>query len=529
MSVKQSSESEIRYSKVKNLENEARVVGNYYRDQIRSYGIDCRYYKSKIPFEEYKGVIDENVLLRHAYGYDDKPDYSLSTEMITYMEVEQDMFNLQKNGYIPNPDVNFYFDSGDFAFAMACKCGRYKEYKVDETEIVCEVPEYSESTKDSFPYILGLGYKEYFKAGSLKGRFQVNIDSYELNKEQEVICDPYEHGLMVVKEAVNPDLYKSFARRLENTDYLNILLKLKFKVVEADGRFILHGRLSGSVLFYDIIQIGKYADKIHPEVGDVVTIDFPNEKSREQYEITEAFDKNLASDGINMFLRKYIWKCKARRRIPSHEDFPEENEANDRIQEAKEFEGVARDAVHDQIKKYPENEDAVYGGYDNDYVEYDKDMPSKKKARKYSFIEAGTAEVISTFRCGSSLVTDGYELYFKRKDGDAVKLTAVEDLLTVPDNLVDEGLKFLKATSEAVYFVNFDNKVCRLAIDELASKGALSLCLDSLIHSTLDNGNSIVNEDCDFFKFPGCKTVLWATETDLYARLESNGRLYRLT
>jgi len=54
---------------------------------------------------------------------------------------------------------------------------------------------------------------------------------------------------------------------------------------------ILNGKLHGSILFYDLNKIGKYLDKIHPEVGDVVTIDFPDENNREQYEITDAFDK----------------------------------------------------------------------------------------------------------------------------------------------------------------------------------------------------------------------------------------------
>ena len=76
---------------------------------------------------------------------------------------------------------------------------------------------------------------------------------------------------------------------------------------------------------------------IHPDVGDIVTIDFPNDQSRQQFEITECFDKNLASDGINPLMHKYVWKCKAKRYVNSGEDFPEKNEANERWKEGIDF------------------------------------------------------------------------------------------------------------------------------------------------------------------------------------------------
>jgi len=43
----------------KNLEEEAKVVGNYYRDIIRSYGCDVNYYKLNTNiFGDYKGIVD---------------------------------------------------------------------------------------------------------------------------------------------------------------------------------------------------------------------------------------------------------------------------------------------------------------------------------------------------------------------------------------------------------------------------------------------------------------------------------------
>lgn len=124
MSVIQSTQPELRYIKRENLEQEARIIGNYYRDLIRSYGVDCIYCKlDTSEFENFKKVIDQNTILKQAYGYNISPDYSLSAHTLTYMEVENDIFQLNKFGLNPNIDVNFYFESTDFACALATKLG----------------------------------------------------------------------------------------------------------------------------------------------------------------------------------------------------------------------------------------------------------------------------------------------------------------------------------------------------------------------------------------------------------------------
>lgn len=86
MALYQDENREIRY--LNNTEREQKIIGNYYRDIIRQYGLDVNYYKLKIPYlEQFKTIIDENTVLRHAYGYEEEPDYSISAKMISYMEV----------------------------------------------------------------------------------------------------------------------------------------------------------------------------------------------------------------------------------------------------------------------------------------------------------------------------------------------------------------------------------------------------------------------------------------------------------
>jgi len=133
MAINQQKIDEIRYMRRQNLDEEAKIVGNYMRDMIRQYGVDVNYYKIKIPYMDvFKKIIDDNTMIMHAYGEDTRPDYSISSDMISYMEIENDVFQLNKYGVLPNQDVNFYFDSKDFACALAWKLGRLKEYPIRE-------------------------------------------------------------------------------------------------------------------------------------------------------------------------------------------------------------------------------------------------------------------------------------------------------------------------------------------------------------------------------------------------------------
>lgn len=103
-----------------------------------------------------------------------------------------------------------------------------------------------------------------------------------------------------------------------------------------------------------------------------MTIDFPDSRSREQYEITEATDKQLTNDGINAFLHKYVWRCKARRYINTYEDM-EPNEANEQLEEQMKYDASAKEEITKDISVYPNGEDKVYGGYDNPgAASYDK-------------------------------------------------------------------------------------------------------------------------------------------------------------
>lgn len=585
---------EIRYLKRQNLEEEAKITGNYFRDCIRQYGIDCNYYKLKIPYlEVFKPILDDNNLISHAYGQDSNPDYSISSNMITFMTVEDDILQLNKYGVIPDMNVTFYFNSTDFACSLAYKLGQLKEYKIEEQDFEIEVPEcisdyveydidedgrivtydkrkkkvfeknigytmssyYTLSSYDAethelmevkdltqdefksmnirqermylsddvFPYGIGYGFPEFYRSDILSGRFAVKIGPYEMDKEYTVRCTPYEHGDIDISFPVNDTIYKSFNHVIDTKEYVDQVLFLTYKVTKVKiGRGyknILKGKLHGAILFHDLSKVGKYVEMIHPEVGDVITIDFPDENNRQQFEITECNDKNLASDGINPLLHRYIWKCKARRYINSGEDFPEKNEANERLEEKLDFLNNTDEILDKQIGRYDEkNNDAVYGGYEREIEPYDKrKVDILDENTKFEFIDDGSYIELHIFGNGCKLVTDGYELFFIDSNNQSSKLTLVEREHIINENLVASGIQYLKASDNELFFMNFDNKIQKIAFSDDLKYDEVEICLNSLLDTTYSNGSN--NKEGDFFyKFRETNTVLMALENHLYCR-----------
>lgn len=642
MSVIQSTQPELRYLKRQNLENEAKIIGNYYRDLIRSYGVDCIYYKlDTSEYSNFKNIIDRNTILRQAYGYNDSPNYDMKAHVLGYMEVENDIFQLNKFGLNPNMDVNFFFESNDFACALATKLGQYKEYPIQETFIECEVPElnnrYTEFEKDIdqetklprkhylsseiYPYQLGLGYKENYYCENLSGKLFVEISGYELDKEYTIQCYPYEHTDFSITYPANSDLYKSLQHKIENDDYLETMIFLKYtvnkiatkpgihildklnsamlrsffdrkqlvkeicyhlslsedynhlkedmldgvytdkelfeivkliamsidvevtdnieesieklyqkaasiKIEHMQYKYILSGKIYGNVLFFDTNELGKYVEKIHPSVGDLVEIDFPDGNSPERYEITECFDKQLTSDGISPLLHKYIWKCKARRYVDCNDDI-DKNEADERLQEKLDHQQLVNEKVAEAISIYENNEDAVYGGYDLDedrLKNYDKQDVRNVEHEKYEFVQEGQLIHIHTFTCGSGLYTDGYQLLFKNTQNDYIILAQYDKQSVVSGTLYESGLKWLKATKDKIHFVNIEGSSIQIACSRRATN-VEELNLDNLYEASIDTST---HQDGSFVKFNGCRTYMFATCDQLFVKFESEDGVFQL-
>lgn len=83
-------------------------------------------------------------------------------------------------------------------------------------------------------------------------------------------------------------------------------------------------------------------------------------------------------------------------------------------------------------------------------------------------------------------MTDGYELYYVDSKTQCYKITMVEDVRTIAENLVASGIQYLKATDNALFFVNFDNRVCKICEDPDITQGEIELCINSLVDTTFD-------------------------------------------
>lgn len=458
--------------------------------------------------------------------------------MIAFAEIDSDVFNLNKLGLVPETDINLVFDATQFACDLATKCGQYKEYQVMTKDITVEVP-----PPDQITGPIEIIHAEEYECQSTKGLFRCVIDGYEIGKEQTALCDPYEHSEFKIEFPANEDLYYSLKYKISNDDYLETLLYLKFKVEEvqvAGGvKYMLIGKLMGSVLFFDLDQLGKYAEVIHPNVGDIVAIDFPDENNREQYDITECFDKQLTQDGINPLLHKYVWKCKARRHIGSFEkNDPEMTEADKRLIEKHEYDAVVSEEVVKEVSKYDVldeergiSEDAVYGGYELDsgrIKNYDKQDVRNRPAEKYDFLDEDTAIDIMRFGCGSRLVTDGYSLIFVTSDGDPYVVAIVDHSPVVQGADFESGLRWIKATDAEIVFVNIDGQSSVVSRDENYTDDKLEINLNSLYDVTFDTEKQINANEQNFLKFKGTRSYMWADQHHLYAKLQSNKKLYQI-
>ena len=221
--------------------------------------------------------------MKRAYGYDITPDYSMSAHTLTYMEVENDIFQLNKFGLNPDADVNFFFENNDFACALATKVGQFKEYPIKETTIQCEVPEYTDEfeeysydidtetgkpvkhylSSNIFPYQLGLGYQENYYAENLSGKLFVEISGYVLGEKTTIVCHPYEHTDFNVKFDSNSDLYKNLKHVIENDDYLETMLFMDFDVqkISLGGYDILEPLVA--IQTNDLYSIKNSLKKLH--------------------------------------------------------------------------------------------------------------------------------------------------------------------------------------------------------------------------------------------------------------------------
>jgi hypothetical protein len=300
--------------------------------------------------------------------------------------------------------------------------------------------------------------------------------------------------------------------------------------MSADSTYMVRGEINGTVLFHDLNTLSKYEQKIVPNVGDIVTIDFPDESSREQYQITESVDKDLSPDGQNPLLHKYFWKCKAKRYVNDHEEFPEQNDANKQLDEKLGIINEAAQDMADKVEAYPTAEDEYYGGYEklSGLSSTFQDITQTFPEGEWNISAIGATTTIVEFGNGSRLATDGYELYFFKTSESADKITIIPYTKEKKFGISStDHSRFLKATDDILVFVNIEGEVFKIDTQEPVTKKELKLCLDALTTiSAYKDGATNPNLPSDqYFKFSNCDTMLFIQNNSLVCKYGNGSRI----
>ena len=120
---------DLRYLRKQSLEQERKIYENYFHDLIYNYGVDTTYFRQDTKYPQRWDLTPtlsgmEDLI----YGENSNTSYYLSGDMVIYMEVENDIFELNKWALLPNENINLYFTCGDFSTRFASQLGKKKEF-----------------------------------------------------------------------------------------------------------------------------------------------------------------------------------------------------------------------------------------------------------------------------------------------------------------------------------------------------------------------------------------------------------------
>lgn len=410
---------ELRYIKLDSVKQERALFRNYWNDVINQYGIDVEYYRRRTDY------ITPNESSAMLYGHNNVAVYDKKSNIRVKVDYNSYDFILNEQGFVPSDNLTLYFGINDFATSFVDEIGQFKEYKL-EGELTGTTTIKNGCIKIPFTTEVYSGIAVIPIEKGLK----------KTNVEIEDVEEPSRRCLSV---AYNPYIYRSFA-----TDYKDGYFSLNIYCdYDATKGSRVSYTLHGGVLYSDFFQDEKIIDKIHPNVGDVIEINYhTNDMDVEQYEITEMISrKPTAQDGISPFLGKCVYKCTAVRRISSHEEsIPTTDDVKKAVDNHRDFEKKRADAIEDTYNwedGEKENESTYYGGYGKsdafkdsrfgaltgsieqifDYDQWKMDWPDCN-------LTSGNYN-ICTFSDKSKLYTDGVNLTWEFDDGTKQLLTSI--------------------------------------------------------------------------------------------------------
>lgn len=366
---------------MQNLYAESQIHENYVRDQIRAYGQDIRYWKLKTPYPEvFKPILDANNLAIHAYGEGYVQEWEDPVPMIALLKFESDGINLNAFGIIPDSTITMWLDQTDFAISLARKLSQWREYKVvGKSEFILDFDDDQDLISNRDNIIID------FHTDLFDGVLRANITDRTLdqllvpqNCEEiksplpiSIPCDILEHGdLKIDTGRINPLLYKGDHYDPFEDDMVDCHLHLEVTSVQKDstGMLRIMGGIRGGVIYHDTEVIGKYIDKVKPEVGDLIDVPVPAEDGslgvyRQKYEIVQIVENGANDATMNPFLRKYIYEISLRAYVASGQTEPDEQKDKEEKKDTLDLVSQAAENAAKKLGLYEDFEDNVYGGF----------------------------------------------------------------------------------------------------------------------------------------------------------------------
>lgn len=448
---------ELRYAKLDALKEERALMNNYYQDIIRQYGVDLTYYRRDTDFSPSTNGISSEMI----YGYKNKPTYTKKTNIRSFIDGNNMDYNFLLNGvgFGPSDKFTFYFGINDFAVSFVSELGQFQSFKVDE----CDGRAYLREDREH----ITIPFSSEIMSGTIK--VHIDRDVIKKNESTEII----NATVPCYSVAFNPYIYRSFS-----TDYKDGYYSANI-VVDYDstrGNNISY-KVHGDILYSNFFENDRIITEIHPNVGDVVEIDYhTNDMNSEQYEITEVISrKPTNSDGLSPFLGKYVYKCTAVRRIISGEDLPKEKNAEESHNKLTNYEKQRADEINSNYDWSSENASSdsnVYGKYKKsddfdepigtdslnitkifDYSQYSKKWNEEIPLRTPTYN-------ICSFTDGSSLYTNGSSLFWKHNDGSITKIASDNTSTKLPVKIPE--LMYLRVIDGQLLFTSYINKSIQL-------------------------------------------------------------------
>lgn len=443
---------ELRYIKLDSVRQERAYFRNIWNDIINQYGIDVEYYRRRT---DYVTPDETSAML---YGHNNVAVYDRKSDIRVKVEFSVYDFVLNEQGFVPNDNLVLYFGINDFAARFVDEIGDFHEYPLDgETSGRCRIDRDGCIRIPFFtrPYS-GMAVVPVEKGKAVKGFFVEDVD------------EPSRRCLSV---AYNPYIHRSFATDYRD-GYFSLNLYCDYDATKgALVEYILHG----GVLYSDFFEDERIVNRIHPNPGDVIEINYhTNDMDVEQYEITEVISrKPTAQDGISPMLGKCVFKCAAVRRIASHEeDIPTTDDTKKAADAQKDYSKKRADAIdekHDWSDPSESYKSNVYGGYAKadayfetvsgnlsasidqifDYDQWKYDWPD------CTLTSSGRYDIAS-FTDGTRMWTDGVNLMWEGADGSETLLTTIEPSSVHIENGEIPNMMYVRVTDGQIVFNTAD-------------------------------------------------------------------------